>query len=405
MIIGSIGRNILHGHVHTIELVSSQTFLDFDALFIFGPEIGTVNNSRAIADRKNQIVEFLQYDRTVVVFQCIGDVLSLLPVPLSLRASTGQKVDFKGPDYLKIFWESIKNDTQYLTYFTNTPGKPFLFVAGTDKALATLVKVEHGNILFLPWLKPEHGSITAYEQACHRFVAAFEKLVEHISPKKATFTFPPWSIQYSWARESEIRENLVSMQRQVDDLSKTITEKSKQLELEERLKILFTAKGDDLANVVTEVFLELGVKSTPGEPGRDDIVLNFEGKDAVVEVKGKKSSAAEADAAQLEKWVAGFKEDKGTDPKGILLVNAYCETPLTERTDPPFPDQMLKYSTRREHCLMTTTQLLGLLLEARAHPEKRVDLVNSLFSTTGVYQQYSDWRSFLTAPVAATAKS
>jgi hypothetical protein len=114
-----------------------------------------------------------------------------------------------------------------------------------------------------------------------------------------------------------------------------------------------------------------------------------------VEVKGKKGSAAEADAAQLEKWVAGFKEASGADAKGILLVNAFCETPLAERKEPAFPHQMLKYSTQREHCLMTATQLLGLLLAARAEPSRRVELVNSIFTTNGVLAGYSDYASFL----------
>ena len=60
MIIGSIGRNIIHEQVKTVELVSSQTLLDFDALFIFGPEIGGTHNSQAFMDRKQHILEFLQ---------------------------------------------------------------------------------------------------------------------------------------------------------------------------------------------------------------------------------------------------------------------------------------------------------------------------------------------------------
>jgi hypothetical protein len=63
---------------------------------------------------------------------------------------------------------------------------------------------------------------------------------------------------------------------------------------------------------------------------------------------------------------------------------------------------MLRYSTLREHCLVTTTQLLGLLLDARAHPRKRVELFKSLFTTVGVYPQYADWRVFLSAPTATS---
>lgn len=161
---------------------------------------------------------------------------------------------------------------------------------------------------------------------------------------------------------------------------------------------MFTGKGDILVDTVITVLTELGLKAFLGETGRDDIVVEFNGQSAVVEVKGKKGSAAEADAAQLEKWVAGFKQEKNSDPKGILMVNAFCETPLLERKEQAFPHQMLKYSTQREHCLMTTLQLLGLLLEARAYPEKKSELVDSLFSTVGIYTGFSDWRSFLSEP-------
>jgi hypothetical protein len=183
-----------------------------------------------------------------------------------------------------------------------------------------------------------------------------------------------------------------------------ITAKSKQLEAEEQLKILFTAKGDDLADAVIKVFQELGAKAEPGKPDRDDIIIEFEGKHAVVEVKGRNSSAAEKDVAQLQKWVSISLADREIDAKGMLLVNAFCDTPIAERVEPAFPDQMLKLSKRYEHCLLTTTQLLGLLLVARAHPEKRVELVNSLFSTIGVYHQFSDWQKFLTRPAVSASK-
>jgi hypothetical protein len=261
-----------------------------------------------------------------------------------------------------------------------------------------LVKRERGNLLFLPWLKYETHSPYRNQQAA-RFMAAFQKLNEHLAPKKPAIELPTWSTHYGWERERELRSKLVSLQAQSDDISKQINSTTLELEVEDKLKVLFTGTGDTLADTVINVFRELGVKADPGEPGRDDVIAEFDGKHAVIEVKGRKSSAAESDAAQLEKWVAGFMEERGQEAKGILLVNAFCETSLTDRTLAAFPNQMLKYSKQREHCLMTTTQLLGLLLEARAHTEKRVDLINSLFSTIGIYQEFADWRTFLTAPV------
>jgi hypothetical protein len=405
MIICSLGRGF--AGVNEIEFNSARTILDFDAVFIdtAGLVEGNGKNPHAIQFRREEFSEFLALGRTIVVFTAPVRLEVFLPITaVGVKPISGNRVDFRGPDHLKVFWESVRGDTQFMAHFTSALGQDFLFVSATNKSVGTMVRQERGHILFLPWLKI-HGHGPSYQEICSRFVTAFKKLNEHLSPKKHTVTFPAWSTHYGWEREHQLRTNLTSLQVQADDLSKKIIATTSDLEIEDKLKVLFTGKGEPLVETVISVLVELGAKAVPGEPGRDDIVVEFKGKHAVVEVKGKKSSAAESDAAQLEKWVAGFKEQNGTDPKGILLIDAYCETPLNERTEPAFPNQMLKYSTQREHCLATTTQLLGLLLEARAHPEKRVDLVNGLFSTIGVYQEFQDWRAFLIAPAPAPTKT
>jgi len=397
MNICSIGRRFYE--ITEIDFNSTRTIFDFDAVFIDAAGLmdRQKQNPLAIEFRRNEFAEFLALNRTIVVFTAPLPLEVYLPIePVKFDALAGSKVDFKGSDQLKVFWQSVRQDMQFLAYFITVPGQPFLFVAATNKPVASLVRHERGHLVLLPWLKQYPNSFDN-QKACQTFNSAFRKLNEHLSPIKSTAQFPAWSTHYGWKRECELRANLISLQTEADELSKQIRAATVELEAEDRLKVLFTGKGDILVETVISVLKELGAKAAPGEPGRDDIVLEFQGKHAVLEVKGKKSSAAESDAAQLEKWVAGFKERTGTDPKGILLVNAFCGTTLSERTEPAFPDQMLKYSIQREHCLMTTTQLLGVLLEARSHPEKRVDLVNGLFSTVGVHSQFTDCRNFLSA--------
>jgi DNA-binding protein YbaB len=407
MNIGSIGRSFVHDAVGDILFDSTRTVLDFDAVFIDAASLAQGGQSQhSIRFRRNEFSEFLALGRTIVVFTDNTQLEVFLPIqPPRLKTISGNKVDFKGPDHLKTFWQSVQADMQFLAHFETPPGQPFLYVSSTNKSIATWVKHESGNLLLLPWLKPFDGNQATYRQRCANFVAAFQKLNELLVLKKPALSLPAWSEHYGWDRERELKGKVTSLQKQLDEISKQISTKTRELEIEDKLKVLFTCKGDALVRVVIDVFQELGAKANPGEPGRDDVIIEFEGKHAVIEVKGKKSSAAESDAAQLEKWVAGFKEEKAADPKGILLIDAHCETPLAERIEPAFPHQMLKYSTQREHCLITTTQLLGILLEARVRPEKRVELVNSLFSTVGVYQEFSDWRKFLTAPAPDLAKA
>jgi hypothetical protein len=405
MNICSFGRKF-YG-VTQIDFNSARTILDFDAVFVDSAGFidGNQPDPRAIGFRQEEFSEFLALGRNIVVFTAPVGLHVFFPIPaVGVRAISGSRIDFRGPDHLKAFWQSVQEDMQFMAHFDVAPGQPFLFLSATNKPVGSLFRHGRGNILFLPWLKVNrHPSDD--QVSCQNFVKAFEKLNEHLTPKKPVVAFPAWATHYGWEREQKLRAGLISLQQRSDEITKQITETSVDLGLEQKLKVLFTGKGDILVEAAISVLRELGAKADPGEPGRDDITVDFEKKYAVVEVKGKKGSAAESDAAQLEKWVAGFKEEKGKDPKGILLVNAYCEPPLTERTEPAFPDQMLKYSKQREHCLITAIQLLGLLLEARAHPEKRVDLVNSLFSTIGIYQQFTDWKKFLTAPAPAPTKA
>lgn len=406
MNICSMGISFASGATE-ISYASTRTILEFDAVIFGSGEIVVEDeNLRAINFRHAEFLEFLALGRTIVVLTASLNIETFIPVQnLELQPISGDRVDVSGPDHLKAFWESVKVDMQFLAHFGSSPGQPFLFVPATKKAVATLIKFNGGHLLFIPWLKLNERYPSKHQEQSERFLAAFKKLNAHLAPKKSAVSLPVWSKYYGWERERELSESLLSLQKQSDQIAKQIGIKTVELEIEDKLKILFTGKGDALVDVVMDVFKELGAKANPGEPGRDDVVIEFEGKYAVIEVKGKKSSAAESDAAQLEKWVAGFKEEKGFDPKGILLIDAHCETPLMERTEDAFPHQMLKYSTQREHCLITTTQLLGLLLKARTNPEKRKDLVNGLFSTVGVYQEFLDWRKFLTAPAPTSAKA
>ena len=412
-----IGRVFVGNEVILLSLDSPQTLLDFDVVIIDldGLDIRQISSSPqglfALDRRRREILDFLALGRTIVVFLDEFPLEALLPVQgVNTISSSGQRIDFvkNGPDHLKAFWATVQKCMTYLVYLDNTVGSPFLFVSQTNRPVASWIKHDRGHLLLIPWLtwnRNQYSDTENYSRLCSQFLRALTTLIAKLTPPKTEFSLPSWSSHYGWQRESELCESLVSLQQQAVELERMLGTKSQELGAEDKLKILFTTNGDILADTVIEVFRQLGANAEPGEPGRDDIIIEFEGKHAVVEVKGRNGSAAEKDVAQLQKWVSISLADREIDAKGILLVNAFCDTPIADRVEPAFPDQMLKLAKKYEHCLLTTTQLLGLLLEIRAHPEKRVELINSLFSTIGVYQQFSDWRIFLTAPGAASAKS
>ena len=140
---------------------------------------------------------------------------------------------------------------------------------------------------------------------------------------------------------------------------------------------------------------EIGFALHEAEVGRSDVVASYDDTDIVAEIKGVTKSAAEKHAAQLEKWVAQFLEENEHSPKAILFVNGYCDTPLAERTEEVFPDQMLRYSEARGHALVTTTQLLCLYIEIKNNPACAKERIKELLSCVGRYPRYKDYENYL----------
>ena len=180
------------------------------------------------------------------------------------------------------------------------------------------------------------------------------------------------------------------------DVIKTKIKKRKELiDKIKQKKKLIAASGTPLEEIVKETLQEIGFKLCDTEIGRSDVIATYNDIDIVVEIKGVSKSAAEKHGAQLEKWVSQFFEENERSPKPILIVNGFCDTPLTERTEDVFPDQMLKYCQARSHALITTTQLLCLYIEIKTNPTCATERINELLSCVGKYQRYLDPENYL----------
>lgn len=195
--------------------------------------------------------------------------------------------------------------------------------------------------------------------------------------------------------EEKENKQLAEDAKKLERLKKKVAKDEEKLKSTKYYKTLLTSTGTQLETIVKKVLSEMGFDLMPTIPGRDDIIAKFNDQDIVAEIKGVVRSATEKHASQLEKWVSLFMEDHDTHPKPLLIVNAFKDTPLSERTEDVFPDQMLKYSNAREHALVSTTQLLCLYIDIKTNPDKKDELINELLSTVGVYNKYINITDYL----------
>jgi hypothetical protein len=395
--------------VQEILFSSKESLLDYD--FIFLDPISLANGNAAkfnttyvhmkpgsfeiLVRRKKELAEFLSKGKYLFVFtpfphriydssvNSFGQMEAIIPEDIKLVHSEGKKIEFMGNHPLTTVLKKFSNRINYIAYFENDFGQPLARVKETGKVVSLVSK----NIIYLP----------NFNDAALIEADLIPSLIEALAVKdKADFIQPEWSKKYLLRGESEIQASILAIEDKVKNLNQALKNEYDQAAKIESLKTLFTGSGNFLETQIQLIFEEFGFKVLEADPNRDDLILEYNGKIAVVEIKGVSASAAEKQSAQLEKWVSEYHINHDNKPKGILIVNSFRETELSERTEPTFPHQMLKYAENRDHCLMSGIQLLGLYFDFQANAEKRDLLINSLFDTVGVYKGYENWQSYVT---------
>lgn len=319
-----------------------------------------------------------------------------LPVSIIESVSSdGDSIEFRGDTVFKTYWDRMKEYHYFSAYFKSDIGKPFLFVKGTGKSVGTLVKTKKSFILLLPSINPNGDTKKETREISKNFLEALQDLIKKLQMEQGDFSLPSWTDQYQLPEEKDQIKNLFEQESKLKELIDVISREKEKLNKLKEYKLLFSGTGKSLELVVKKIFEEIGFTVKEGKIGRDDLILNYKGKIAVAEIKGLTKSASEANAAQLEKWVMEYLTENSIHPKGILIINTYNNLPLKDRKKEDFPHQMLKFSGNREHCLVTTIQLLGLFLKVKEDPNQRDTLIDELFNTVGIYPHFSNYKEFL----------
>jgi hypothetical protein len=343
------------------------------------------------------------------------DLLSAIPgEDNELIRSGGQRVVIEGDAPLSTLLRKYKDFIRYTAVISKPAGNAIARVRGANRAIASVNRVTTGGyLILLPTFNFETESsdeetdeaedeqwLPEAESFQYDLVSAIEQ-VTGIEGR----SWPRWADRYLTTAQRQLRSDVIKQQKRVELARAKLAKLQRQTEESEAQNQLFLGTGRTLELEVKEVLELLGGVITEPEPGRDDWKVSFPEGDAVVEVKGVTKSAAEKQAAQLEKWVAIAFEETGKQPKGLLVVNTWRELPLEERTKKDFPDQMLPYCRGREHCLATGLQLLIIRSDVERHPGQAAFWRKEILQTSGLLKVKEDWRSVIEVEAAEAKES
>ena len=127
--------------------------------------------------------------------------------------------------------------------------------------------------------------------------------------------------------------------------------------------ILYETGIQPLQNAVETVFKELGLKTKPSKVS-DEFIVEHQGRDLLVEVKGNERSAKLTDLRQLIDYQLEHEQKHGSSIKSVLIVNSWRLIPPEKRGEKDtgiFPDNVIKRARANNIALLDTVDLYNAL--------------------------------------------
>ncbi len=321
-----------------------------------------------------------------------------------IHKAHGSNIEFITNGAIGRFWEATNEHWSYEAVFNKPPnGPPLAHVRGfSEEVVADFIVTEERGFAIMtpvPSFGNLGGTVKDLSTSQRLFVQAIRDLREALQTEGPEPQLPIWASDYRLPGETELRTRISDANAQINDLHEQVRQRTKTLDELCLHKLLLTAHDSILEGAIDRVLTDLGLKVEPGPKGRVDRTAIYGDRKFAVEVQGVKRGAKEDHARALTIWVQDVALQDGQEPKGLLVVNPYRDTPLAERGgNNRWPGDTIKICKRQGHCAITGLQLLGLYLDAMADDTKREELIERMFSTEGLFKGYEDWTQFL-APV------
>lgn len=446
--IAGLSMSFSHMNFKNIDLISFNSYnslLDYDIVIIdlggisleytseknyAGKRLLTEHNSFEFMDdfnrRKEELKDLLALGKTLYVMLPLGasfyiytgkneysgtgrnrqttnivhelNILNILPIKLDVTTGFGSKLTYSTDSPYKSLFEIKGMEYYYNAYFSSTDnGIPISYIANTEKNISKAFPINDGHLIVFPSIFDEeyYSSEKEYRKVINNFLHTIDDLEEEIKVSLDDYSLPEWADKYNILTEKNEKEKIEELNKEIEKLKIEKEKAEDKLSSIQKYKLAFTTSGKELETIIYEIFSELGFKSMPTEHNRADGIFEYNDLKIVTEIKGVNGSSAEKHGAQLEKWVSEFVEKEGIIPKAILIVNGFRKKDLSSRNEAVFPNQMIEYSTKREHCLISTVQLLGIFIDVKNNPSKKEEIITTFLNTIGVYSEYSDFKLFL----------
>ena len=272
----------------------------------------------------------------------------------------------------------------YSSFNIYEPKKKTLFTTIKSKEIISFsLQKEFGLLFVLPHLSLKRPN----DSGLYR-----DYLIELINSQKADINnvlenAPEWANQFQFSIISDVNQQLDITLQKKELLEIEIKELlEKDLKYKYFKSIIYT-KGNELEIGMSKCFEHLGINFIKPPGSNTDLIIDDEDKFFAIEIKGCDGSATKAHVRQLEEWVNSSARQADKDHcKGVLIINAFCNTDLDKRPSTTFPPNVVEFSIERKHCLVTTVTLLTLIDDFDNQKIEKSEILDLIQNTIGILE-------------------
>jgi len=374
-----------------------------------------IRSNLALINRK--ILEILEFDVTIYV---------LYEPPISVNYGLGKifYTDDWCPISIKPYPEKgktiIVKDNSYEEYFRDFEGWEYYFVSDSIdmgklktyyeskyKVVELLEPIATNKVEkplaielgfhFFNWEDEKRDSINYTSRktggtltllpitGTYETLALIEILLQRTKEVKET-PRPTWVNKIEIPGEASVKAEIVKENKKLEEQTRKVKELGDSLAEIEKYKRLLYATGLELQEICKLTLEKIGAKTKPS-PVTDEFMIEVNGKEALVEVKGNTKSITKDDLAQLIADLA--QQIKAANSpgiiKGILIGNAWRGLSLDERDNKDvFTRHVVDYAEAQNIGLLSTVELFNAYCKIIGRPECRPEILDKIINSKGI---------------------
>jgi len=287
--------------------------------------------------------------------------------------------DFKGWEYYFVL-DSIEISEFRSCYNEVTPELRVIATNKVQKPLAVeFVPKFHkptkwgGNLVLLPAADRYHT------ESLIEVILRRGKHIEETPP-------PSWVNDIELPGEASLKGEIERAKEELKQLEASVSERVAALREIQKYKRLLYDTGLPLQDICKSLFEQLGAKPEPS-PVSDEFIIEIEGQQALVEVKGNEKSIHKRDISQLITDRGQYLADTDQYVKGILVGNAWRHDRLEERDTPnkrTFSHEVVRIAQDQNIALVSTTELFDAYGKALETPQCKAEILNKMITGNGI---------------------